>query len=339
VRAGPSEVAGLLEGAGSLLIACHIMPDGDTLGSALALAQELMAQGKRVEVVCQDPVPELYLFLPGSSLMLAPEQARGPHEVAVFLDCTDASRVGEMALALAQAARVRLNVDHHVTNSLFGDVNYVDPQRAAVGEQVYLVLKAMGVKVGQPTATCLYVAIATDTGQFCYSNTTADTHRLVASLVEDGANPAQVSENLYETRSLPSLKLLALALGALRVSPCGQVAWISLSRSMLKEAGARDDEAEGLINYPRSLRGVTVGILLKEMTGGRVKVGFRSRARVDVSRLAASLGGGGHPRAAGCLLQMGLREAEDAVIRVALEAVREDRGFHQCSQAPGNDQP
>jgi phosphoesterase RecJ-like protein len=315
------------------------MPDGDALGSALALAQGLMAQGKRVEVVCQDPVPELYSFLPGSSLVLTPDQVRGPHEVAVFLDCTDASRVGEAALALANGARVRLNVDHHVTNSLFGDMNYVDPQRAAVGEQVYLVLQAMGVKVGKPTAMCLYVAIATDTGQFCYSNTTVETHRLVASLLEDGANPAQVSESLYESRSLPSLRLLSLALGVLRVSSCGQVAWVSLSRSMLKEAGARDDEAEGLINYPRSLEGVAVGILLKEIDEDRVKVSFRSRDRVDVSRLAASLGGGGHPRAAGCLLEMGLQEAEDAVVRVALEAVREDGGLHQCSQTPGTDQP
>lgn len=327
MNAGPSEVAALLQQRDSFLILCHVMPDGDTIGSALALQHAVTHMGKTACVVCQDPVPEMYRFLPGSSLLMSPEGVPCTCQTAVFIDCTDETRAGNEALEAAKGASHTVNIDHHVTNSLFGDLNYVDPSAAAVGEQVFRILEEMGVSLDDRVAICLYVAIATDTGQFSYENTTPTSHRLAARLLETGVKPSFVTDELYESRSHSSMRLLALALGTLRVSPCGSVAWMKLTRSMLQEAAAREDEAEGLINYTRSLRGVEVGILLKEMNGGGVKVGFRSRKSVDVSRLARSLGGGGHPRAAGCLLDATMDQAEAIVIKASLEAVRDHTGL------------
>lgn len=327
MNAGPSDVADLLAERDSFLILCHVMPDGDTIGSALALRHAITHMNKTAAVVCQDPVPEMYRFLPGSSLVVTPGDAPLNCETAVFIDCTDETRAGKEALEVARGASYTVNIDHHVTNGLFGNLNYVDPSAAAVGEQVFRVLEEMHAPFDDRVAVCLYVAIATDTGQFSYENTTPTSHRVAARLLESGVKPPSVAEQIYESRSLSSMRLLALALKTLKVSVCGSVAWMKLTKGMLEEAAAREDEAEGLINYTRSLRGVEVGILLKETDGGRVKVGFRSRRSVDVSKLARSLGGGGHPRAAGCLLDATLDQAEATVIKASLEAVREHTGL------------
>ncbi len=306
------------------LLALHEAPDGDAVGSNLAMAAALAALGKEAQVVSADPVPRLFDFLPGVDEVLEPGEATGPWDVALLLDCSDADRVGGAATLVAQAAVV-CNVDHHKTNQGFGHVRWVDPAAAATGELVYHLLQGLRALWTPAMAQCLYTAISTDTGSFRFEQTTAATHRIAARLIELGADPAQVVNNVYDTRSLASLRLLRLALERLEVHPDGHVAWITLPRPVLESAGASDEDAEGLVNYARSVEGVEVGLLFREVEDGRVKVSLRSRARVDVADLASVMGGGGHPRAAGCLLDGGLEVAVERVVSAAALAARSGR--------------
>ncbi|MCL4424838.1 MAG: bifunctional oligoribonuclease/PAP phosphatase NrnA, partial [Firmicutes bacterium] len=207
-----------------------------------------------------------------------------------------------------------VNIDHHGTNAGFGQYNYVDVQAAAVGEQIYELLRSMEVDISPAIATCLYTAIVTDTGSFRYESTRESTFRVAAELVRLGAKPAQVAENAFETRSLSSARLLGRALETLELTPDGKVAWLVISRAALEETGASDEETEGIINYARAIRGVEVGLLFRETGDGKVRVSLRSRHQVDVSRVASHFDGGGHPRAAGCTLSLPLNEAREKVI-------------------------
>lgn len=319
------EIAAALEGARSVLLFLHILPDGDSVGSNLALAMALERLGISATMIGVDPVPGMYSYLPGAGRVVPPARAGDRFDLAVFLDCTDPERAGE-AGALARRARQVLNIDHHVTNRLFGDLNYVDPEASAVGEIVYDLLQLLGVRLDTPMAECLYAAIMTDTGSFRYENTTSRTHHVVADLIAAGANPSLAAREIYENRPWSSIRLLASALGNLRRSPCGRVAWISIDREMYERSGAAEEDSEGIVNYARCIQGVEVGLLFREWPDGRVKVGLRSKRRIDVSALASSLGGGGHPRAAGCILDGPLARAEEQVLGAVLAAFEEDGG-------------
>lgn len=309
----PKDLAELFQRENGFLIFTHVQPDGDTLGSALALGLSLRLLGKKAVVVRSDPLPEIYQFLPGSGEIADWRQVEGDFRVGVLVDCGDPTRVGEAAKLLAGVALV-VNIDHHGTNAGFGQYNYVDVQAAAVGEQIYELLRSMEVDISPAIATCLYTAIVTDTGSFRYESTRESTFRVAAELVRLGAKPAQVAENAFETRSLSSARLLGRALETLELTPDGKVAWLVISRAAFEETGASDGETEGIINYARAIRGVEVGLLFRETGDGKVRVSLRSRHQVDVSRVASHFDGGGHPRAAGCTLSLPLNEAREKVI-------------------------
>lgn len=319
---GPGAVARVLSSGRRFLLPLHVSPDGDSVGSALGLALTLRQLGKEAVVSYeQDPVPPAYRFLPGSDRAVPVEEVEGDFSAVVFLDMTDPERAGPRTSSLAADFPV-VNVDHHPTNSHFGDVRYLDPAAPAVGEMVWRILRCLGTPISAEASTCLYTAILTDTGSFAYDNATPRAFRAAARLVEMGADPRGVAEQVYESRSLASLRLLGLALSTLRVEAGGRLAYLTLTRSMLRESGATPADSDGLINYPRSLAGVEVALLFREEENGKVKVGFRSR-RFDVSALALSLGGGGHPRAAGCVLAGPVSEVQDQVlarVRAGLEA-------------------
>ncbi|MCL6450856.1 MAG: bifunctional oligoribonuclease/PAP phosphatase NrnA [Acetobacteraceae bacterium] len=304
---------GVLRRAESFLLLLHESPDGDSVGSTLGLALGLGRLKKRVVTAGVDPLPEQYRFLPGADLVQPWPQVGGSYDAAVLIDCGDLARVGPPQ-RVREAARLVLNIDHHPTNTGFGDINLVDPAAPAAGGIVYDLLRGLRVDPTAEMATCLYAALLTDTGSFRYENTSAPALALGAELVRLGADPGLVAMEVYETKPLSHLRLLQGALKTLRTSPDGRVAWMRVTPGMMAEAGATDGETEGLVNYARMVEGAEVGILFREVGGGRVKISLRSRRHVDVGRLAAEFGGGGHARAAGFWLAGDLAQVEGLVL-------------------------
>jgi|Deesub1362A_J573_1020465.scaffolds.fasta_scaffold00044_84 phosphoesterase RecJ-like protein len=307
------------------VLAGHVLPDGDSIGSTLALGFMLEQLGATVTMVSQDQIPTTYRFLPGVDRIHIGSVPEGPFDCLVALDCSVPERVGQAVQPLLSQPGVRvINIDHHVSAVPFADYNYIDPSAAAVGEIVFDLAELLGVELTADISICLYTAIVTDTGSFRYENTSPGTHRRVARLIEQGLGVGAINTQIYDEKPLAAVKLLHRVLGTLTVSECGRFAWLKLTRAMEAECGAGQVEAEDLINYARTIQGVEVGILFREMPEGRIKVGFRSKRLVDVSRLAATFGGGGHPRAAGCIFNDGrLTEVELRVIGVVKKVVAE----------------
>ncbi|MDQ7794570.1 MAG: bifunctional oligoribonuclease/PAP phosphatase NrnA [bacterium] len=315
----PAVIQALREGRSFLLLS-HELPDGDSVGATLALARGLDQMGKRVTVGGADPVPRIYRHLPGADGVRPwRELDGGSWDIAVLLDCAEPARAGD-AWKLASGARLVINIDHHVTNTGFGDLNLVDAKASATSEQVYDLLADLGVSVDAAIAACLFAGIMTDTGCFRYENTTPRALQIAAGLVEAGAEPGALSAWIWESRHPSTLRLLARALDTLTTNDGGRIAWMTVDDGMLAETGADEEEVEGFVNYPRSLEGVEVALMFRTFKAGGTRVALRSKTYADVSRIARALGGGGHPRAAGCLLDCGL---EEAVARVLAEVRKE----------------
>ncbi len=313
-----TRISEVLRQSKSVLILEHKKPDGDCIGSGLGLALGLLFLGKRVLLLSQDAHPSSYDFLPGQYLhSTISEMTSDPvsFDTVVFLDCTDPHRTGK-CLSFAVGDMI-INIDHHVSNSQYGDVCLVDPGASSTGELVFFLLKALGVPITRNIALCLYCAIASDTGGFRYQNTTARALWVASELVEVGADPSRVADYLFETRSLSSLLLLRSALQTLTLHFGGNVASVEVTRDMVENSGSSFDETEGIINYPRSIEGVEVALCFKETPDGQgVDVSFRSKHRVDVAKIAESLGGGGHARAAGAFILGSLDQAKIKVFGV-----------------------
>lgn len=314
----PVEVTDVLRAGRSFLLLAHLYPDGDVLGSQLGLGLALRAAGRHVEFACHHPVGEPFHSLPGAAEVQQWKEGRAGHDVVVTLDCPDPGRVGGLLDGCRGPGTRVLNIDHHADNRRYGDVNWIEPQAAATGEMVYELIEALGLPLTQDVAVNLYTAIVTDTGSFRYSNTTPRTFRIAARLVEAGAAPAPIAINLYETRHLAGLHLLGRILQQVETNATGTVAWVVIDRG---QAASPDLlEAEDFITYPRSLRSVKVAVLFRELAG-EVKVSMRAKGEVNVARLAARFGGGGHPNAAGVVLKGTLAEVKARVLGVVSEAV------------------
>ncbi len=301
------------------LLCLHRSPDGDSVGSSLAMSHALTDMGKSATVASTDPVPRAYQFLKGADRIVDPGSVSGSFDAAIIIDCGSIDRTGR-ARALVEACPLVLNIDHHETNSLFGHLNWVDPESASAGQMILDLLDEMDIQPGEDAAAALYTALATDTGFFAFPSTSASVLRTAARLVELGADPGTVSASVQENRRLASIKILAQALLSLTIEASGRVAWMELSRDDIVAAGAVSEDIDGIVNYARAVAGVEVGLLFVEQEGPQVKVGLRSRA-LDVARVAGCLGGGGHARASGCLVRGSLEEARERVLRLIAEAL------------------
>lgn len=311
----PSDVlAPLSRAGGRALMLGHIHPDADVLGTLLALGEALASRGWTVVAGGPHPSPELLSFLPGVERYRSLTRIEGAFDVAVLTDCPNPARTEGLLEAARASGATILNIDHHHDNRRYGDVNWVDPTAAATGEMVYRLVTGLGAALTPAMATNLFTAIHTDTGSFRYSNTTAETFRIAAALVAAGAEPSLVSGRLYERRQADSLRWLGESLRRVEVSPDGRIAWLALPSGVVPESFV---ESEELVNYPRSIDSVRVACLLRQL-GDRVKVSLRAKGDVDVSRIAARFGGGGHPNAAGCTVAGEL----SAVTRDVLAAVQ-----------------
>lgn len=310
-----------------LVLTTHVHCDGDGFGAMLALAAALTARGKTVVSLLAEDVPQVFRFLPGADKVLVlpqPEAVLAGTDLLVCLDSSDAERVRDVRSAVPATV---LNVDHHVSNTRYGDYNLVRPQATATGEIVFYLLAALATSLDKSIATCLYTSVATDCGFFRYSNTTAATHLIAAELLRYGVEPASIADRM-ETKPAAAVKLLASALDRLEYHHNGCTAVMSLDMRQVPAELA--DATEGFINYPRYIEGVETALLFKVTDDNTVKVSMRSREYVDVSAIALSLGGGGHKRAAGCTISGSLDEAKTVVLRaVAQQLAGEGHAGHR----------
>jgi phosphoesterase RecJ-like protein len=305
----------LIQGASRILLLAHENPDPDALGSALGLAFALAPLGKQCVVACADPVPANFTFLPGRETVVnsLPDTS---FDLVVALDAGELARYGALYKrnkAFFTSATI-LNLDHHVTSSGCGQVSIIDPTSAATAELLTIFLLNRGAEIGLEAAKCLLAGIITDTRSFEYDATTARTLAAGAYLVGCGAVPQDIVKPMYRMKPLAQARLWGLVLGAIQSSSGGRLVWSRVTQAMLKQAGATSDMDDGLVSYLVDIEGVAISALFKEDADGRTRVSLRCVAPYDVAAIAAHFGGGGHVRAAGATLQMGLDEAMRRVI-------------------------
>jgi phosphoesterase RecJ-like protein len=302
------------------LISTHVSPEGDALGSALALAHALRGMGKEALVVNRDPVPRILDFLPADGLFRQVARPEEDYELLVVVDCGDLERT---ALFNERRPPLIINIDHHVTNKRFGQINWVEPDAAATAEMIAVLLGDMGVALTKEIALCLYTALMTETGSFKYSNTTPAVFRLAADLAERGVQPAWVAQKIYERNTVNRLKLLGAVLERMDANADRTVAWVTIPAALFARTGTTAEDAEDFVNYPRSLTETEVAILMRDAEPGCVKASFRASGNVDVSAIAAQFGGGGHRKAAGCTVAGTLDTVQPKIIEAAERAVRQ----------------
>jgi phosphoesterase RecJ-like protein len=314
----PADVlAPLTRPPGRALMLGHVHPDADVLGTLLALGEALRARGWDVIAAGPHPAPAVLSFLPGVDRYRRIDRLEGAFAVTVLTDCPNPARTEGLIDEAKRLSGVVINIDHHPDNRRYGTTDWIEPSAAATGEMVYDLLRALGAPITPTIATNLFTAIHTDTGSFRYSNVTPRTFQIAAELVSAGADPAFVSNALYERRDSAALGRLGEVLRRVQVSDDGRIAWIPLSAGVVPETFV---EAEDLVNYPRSIDSVRVACLLRERDG-QVKVSLRGKGDVDVSRICRAFGGGGHPNAAGCSIPGTLAEVTDRVLAAVRGAV------------------
>ncbi len=294
--------------AKTAVVVAHIDPDGDTLGSMLAMAFILEKMGLAVIMYSADGVPNTYKFMKGIDKVIS-NPPKKELDLMVTVDASGLDRIGRKKIN----AKKVINIDHHPDNSNFGDLNYVE-FLSAVGELVYKIAKEFGIEITQDMAEALYVSIITDTGNFRYSNTLPSTFAAAKELTEHGANPYQIANKIYDTKNVESLKLLACTLNNMQMSPDKKIVWSSITKDMIHSIKAKPEDFIGIIDELRTVREAEVAILFREEKNGSIKINFRSKGKANVSKIANELGGGGHVQAAGCTLDMPLADAQKKVI-------------------------
>lgn len=314
------EMTEVLRKAPKVALFSHVSPDGDCIGSMLAIGLALEKMGKEVSFYNPNPVPSYLSFLPGSS-RISQELPNPQAKVLLFVDCTDLGRVNLSRSEISGDSTV-LNLDHHISNLFFGDVNWVDAQASAAGELVLTLISQLGVEMDVDIATNLYTAIVTDSGCFEYSNTTAQTHRLTADLLDIGVDFSRIHHNIFNQKPFAQIKLLQCALDGLEIHADGQLAIMVLTAEDFRKSGAEQEMSEGLVNHARSIAGVEVAVLLKEVGPQEIKAGLRSNLWLNVNEIAALFGGGGHQRAAGCTLRIPMAEAKQRMTTAVEEALK-----------------
>ena len=290
----------LVRNSGSFLVTTHTEPDGDAVGCILAFASVLRRLGKNVDIICADPVPPSYRFLEGASDVVAEQGAAAGRtwDVALVLDAAALDRTGWVAGIAARCGNI-INVDHHRSNVFFGTQNVVEAGAGACGELVYGLLIELGEPLLRAEAEALYVAILSDTGCFRFPTTSSRTLKIAGHLLDLGVKPYHAASQVYWQKSLPSLKILGDALCTIELSHDGKIAIMEITQDMYREAGATGVDTEGFANYPRSIEGVAVGVLLRETERGLFRVSLRAAEGYDVDAIARVFGGGGHVTAAG----------------------------------------
>ena len=271
-------------------------------------------------MVNEDPVPPTYRFLPWNEKIITVDKVVNNIDVILVVDSPNKERIGKTAEYMVEG-RLVVNIDHHISNDGFGDVNWIDPEASAAGEMIYRLFKRMKMNINREESMCIYAAILTDTGSFRYSNTSSRVHRIASELLRYGLNSQEIASAIYEVKRPQSLKLLAMTLGTLNISDDGKIAWVKITNEMFRSTGAYSNEIEGFVDYPRLLGGVQVALLFRETSKeNEIKVSLRAKGGVNVNNIASHFGGGGHRAASGCLVKGPMNDVE----RVVIERVKKE---------------
>lgn len=316
-----AEIGSAMRAAERILVLGHVRPDGDAIGSQVALASSLREAGKDTLVLNEDGCPSGLLFLPGSDMVYRPGEYEFDADLCVALDTANRERLGAGCLKAAGGAPKLINIDHHVSNEGYGDLVHVDASAPATGQIVFELLKQEGLPLTAEARDCLFVAISTDTGGFRYPSTTARTYEIAAELMRSGANCGALSTAVYECYPFRRLELLRELLAVLHLSEDGRVASWALDLGMKAKLSLRPEDSENLTDLIRAVDTVDVAVFFEEIDGGMVRVSMRSKRveAADVCEVCRCFGGGGHPMAAGARVKGGL----DHVVEEVLSKIHE----------------
>ncbi len=306
------------------LVCSHMRPDGDAVGSVLAMGLLLKQLGKRADLVTADRIPRVHRVLPGAEEIRTVERVEGEYDAAILLECDGLERTRLLGLERF----FLINIDHHTTGCEYADLNWIDRGAASVGELVYRLAKAAGIAITPEMATCLYTTVLTDTGGFCYGSTQASTFGLAQELVLAGADPIRIAHNVYF--STPTSKLLLLGAALSNLNCEDRLAWLWVTGEDLARTHATEEDCEGIVNFALCASGVEAAVFLREMPNQRVQLSLRSKGRINVAAIAERLGGGGHESAAGCAVLGPLERALKEILsqlRPSVDALREQAGL------------
>jgi phosphoesterase RecJ-like protein len=318
------EIGGILSRHHSFAILSHVRPDGDAIGSQLALGLALEAAGKRVVMINEDGVPDSLVFLRGSEKIQTPPDVPVDAEVVLALDTATRPRLGDKVLQAVKDIPLWVNIDHHISNPRYGHVNFIDSRSPATGQIIYDLLLAAGLPFPDETRDAIYVAVSTDTGSFQYPSTTAKTYEMAADLLRRGLDVGTINSQTYDNHPFRRIQLLQALLNTLGLSACGRVAYWELTEATRHRLRLSPEDSEGLIDHIRAIRGVIVAVFFEEMPDGKIRISMRSKdKRVNVCVIASQFGGGGHALAAGLRVPGPLDTAKERVLAAVDAAVVE----------------
>jgi len=290
------------------LVSAHARPDGDAIGSILACGMILDQLGKQVDMVSFDRVPLIYQGLPCAHAIRQVSGVEGHYDAVILLECDGLER---SRLSGLEESFI-INIDHHASGRAFGNVNWIDTEACAVAEMVYNLARLAAVTITPEMATCLYTAVLTDTGSFCYAGTDAHTFDLAGELVRQGADPTVIAQHTYFSNPTSKMHLLGAALSNLKRD--GRLAWMWVTHDDMQRSSAAEEDCEGLVNYAIGIAGVEVAVFLRELPTRRVRLSLRSKGELNVARIAERFGGGGHPHASGCTIDGPLPDAASNIL-------------------------
>jgi len=313
------EIINKMKAAERVAIISHIYPDGDAVGSSLALYHALKTDGKAVDVFLCDGIPSIYSFLPNADIVKK-EYHQGNYDLAVVLDCGDIGRIGS-CVSVLNLAKFKINIDHHSTGISFGDLSLIEPHASSTGEIIYRLIKMYGLDIDKEIAESLYVAIATDTGGFRYSNTTSISMQVAADLINCGIDVSDISRRIFDILSLSKVKLMGEAINSLEIHN-EKLAIMSLNNQQIKSIDASSEDFDGIVNTARNINEIEVAVFFVEKEPNEIKVNLRSNSCFDVGKIAKNFSGGGHKRAAGCnFSNVSLENAKSAIIAEILKTL------------------
>ena len=311
------------------VISSHARPDGDSIGSQLAMAYALQALGKDVTIVNRDPAPPPLMAFPGVPSIRVAERVDGEYDAAIVLECSELARTGVEGLERYFV----INVDHHPGNAEFGALNWFNGDAAACAEMVFDIIEALDVRLSVEIATHVYVGILTDTGSFHYSSISSRTFDICRRLVEAGVDPPKVARSIFDSNSLGRLKLFGAVLSSIELEDSGRLAVVRVDRAMAASAGGNYEDTEGLINLPLTVRDIQAVVFFKELSGREYRVSMRSKGEIDVCSVAKRFGGGGHKNASGCTVTGDYDEVRARLTRDLVDAI--ERGLEEDAHPGG----
>ncbi|MDY6793606.1 MAG: bifunctional oligoribonuclease/PAP phosphatase NrnA [Thermodesulfobacteriota bacterium] len=313
-----------LQSSNHVLLASHANPDGDAVGSTIAMGLLLNAADKKITLYNESSIPAVYRFLPRVEMIGNQLNSANEFDTAVILDCSDLARIGTAASMVKNIPAI-INMDHHISNSHFGHFHFIDPSASSTAEIIYQLIKKMDVAIDKSMATSIYTGILTDTGSFRFSNTTQAAFAICREMVEKGVDPSDVAQHVYGRYSLGRIKLLNLALDSIEILHNGKLSIMTVTQEMLSKTRTSAEDIDGLINYARRIEDVKIAALIHEKQNGghhlkgsgQFHISLRSDGTVDVSAIAASFGGGGHATAAGFDVQAGLDKIKSDIANLS----------------------